>query len=327
MQKQHVVITFKASNEQKVLIQGILEDVATLSYYREVPAEEQKQLLGQADVIFSWIFPREVEAQYFPLLQKAKFIQLLSAGADYMPFQALPGQITVVSNPGAYAIPMAEHVVAMTLALAKRLSAEHEKMKQGKFDQFTNNRSIAGMTVGILGFGGIGKATAHLMRPFGTQIYAISQSGKSSEPADFLGTLKDLEKVLRASDVVVLSLPLTKETRGLIGKEQLEWMKPDSILVNVARGPIIDEEALYNHLKSHPNFYAGIDTWWEEPRGGQNFRTNYPFFDLPNVLGSPHNSSIIPDIIVSATRDAAKNIRPLLSGEQANGILRREDYI
>jgi phosphoglycerate dehydrogenase-like enzyme len=122
---------------------------------------------------------------------------------------------------------MAEHVLAMTLALAKRLLVEQQKLRHGEFDQFTPNRLLTGMTAGILGFGGIGRATARLMRAFGMRIYTINTSGVSSEPIDFLGTLHDLEHVLRQNNVVVVALPLTKATRGLIGKNELAWMKPD----------------------------------------------------------------------------------------------------
>src|SRR5216683_7634979 len=149
---------------------------------------------------------------------------------------------------------MAEHVMAMTLALTKRLLIEDQKLRNGEFDQFTPNRALAGMTAGVLGFGGIGRATARLMRAFGMRIYAINHSGTSTEPADFLGTPRDLERVLRESDVVVISLPLTQTTRGLIGEQELAWMKPDAILVNVARGALLEEEALYTHVKSHPSF-------------------------------------------------------------------------
>jgi len=244
-----------------------------------------------------------------------------------MPFADLPPHILVASNPGAYATPMAEHVLAMTLALAKRLLVENQKLRNGEFDQFTPNRLLAGMTAGILGFGGIGRATARLMRAFGMRIYAINSSGTSPEPTDYLGTLRDLEHVLRESDVVVISLPLTKATRGLIGKEQLAWMKPDAILVNVARGAIIDEEALYSHVKSQPNFLVGIDAWWTEPFLHGTFRMEYPFLDLPNVLGSPHNSAVVPHVLVDAARQAAENVKRFLKGEKVTGIARREDYL
>jgi phosphoglycerate dehydrogenase-like enzyme len=194
-------------------------------------------------------------------------------------------------------------------------------------DQFTPNRMLSGMTAGILDYGGIGRATARLMRAFGMRIYAINTSGTSPEPADFLGTLHDLERVLRESDVVVVCLPLIRTTRGLIGKQELSWMKPDAILVNVARGALLDEEAIYTHVKSHPNFLLGIDAWWTEPFQAGQFRMEYPFLELPNVLGSPHNSGVVPGILMGATRQAAENVKRFLNGEQVVGIARREDYL
>ncbi|MFL5587199.1 MAG: 2-hydroxyacid dehydrogenase [Ktedonobacteraceae bacterium] len=327
MDKQNIVVTFNASPEQKELLLEVLGSEASLTFLKEIPAEQREQSLEHANILLSWNFPREIPPQEYPKLQQVTFIQVLSAGADHMPFADLPPHILVASNPGAYAAPMAEHVMAMTLALAKRLLIEHQKLKNGEFDQFTPNRMLSGMTAGILGFGGIGRATARLMRAFGVRIYALNQSGKSTEPAEFIGTLHDLEHVLRASDVVVISLPLTRATRGLIGKNELAWMKPDAILVNVARGAILDEEALYTHLKSHPTFMAGIDAWWTEPFIHGTFRMEYPFLDLPNVLGSPHNSAVVSNVLFDATRQAAENVKRFLKGEKVLGIARREDYL
>jgi phosphoglycerate dehydrogenase-like enzyme len=327
MDRPNIVVTFKASSEEKALFQELLGKDAILTFLDEIPPAQRKETLEHADVLLSLNVPREIQPQEYPSLQHVRFIQLLSAGADHMPFADLPPHIIIASNPGAYAVPMAEHVMAMTLALAKRLCIENEKLRHGEFDQATPNRLLDGTTAGILGFGGIGRATARLMRAFNMHIYAINHSGNAPEPVEFIGTLHDLEHVLRASDVVVISLPLTKETRGLIGKEQLEWMKPNAILVNVARGAIIDEEALYNHAKSHPDFLVGIDAWWTEPFMHGQFRMEYPFLDLPNVLGSPHNSGVVPGTLEKAARQAAENIKHFLKGEKVIGIVRREDYL
>ena len=104
-------------------------------------------------------------------------------------------------------------------------------------------------------------------------------------------------------------------------------MKPDAILVNVARGAIIDEKALYNHVKSHPSFLVGIDAWWTEPFMHGRFRMEYPFLELPNVLGSPHNSGVVPHVLVDATRQAVENVKYFLKGEKVMGIVQREDYL
>jgi glycerate dehydrogenase len=327
MNKQQVVVTFDAPPEQKSLLFEVLGSEASLAFLKELGSAGRDRALQEANVLLSWSFPREISPEDYPFLQQVSFIQLLSAGADHMPFADLPPRILVASNPGAYAAPMAEHVMAMTLALAKRLFVGDQKLRNGEFDQFTPNRMLAGMTAGILGFGGIGRATARLMWAFGMRIYAINQSGTSTEPVDFLGTLNDLEWVLRQSDVVVISLPLTKATKGLIGEKELKWMKPDVILVNVARGAIIDEEALYNHVKDHPGFLVGIDAWWTEPFMHGSFRMEYPFLELPNVLGSPHNSAVVANVLVGATRMAAENVKHFLKGEKVVGIAQREDYL
>ena len=327
MDKPNIVVTYNASHEQQTLLLELLGGVASLTFLASLAPVQREQALAEATILLSWNFPREIQPQDYPRLRRVLFIQLVSAGADHMPFAELPPRILVASNPGAYAAPMAEHVLAMTLALAKHLLVQQQKLKSGEFDQFTPNRMLSGMTAGILGYGGIGRATARLMRAFGMRIYAINTSGTSPEPANFLGTLHDLERVLRESDVVVVCLPLIRTTRGLIGKQELSWMKPDAILVNVARGALLDEEAIYTHVKSHPNFLLGIDAWWTEPFLAGQFRMEYPFLELPNVLGSPHNSGVVPGILMGATRQAAENVKRFLNGEQVVGIARREDYL
>ncbi len=327
MDKPNILVTYQAEPMQQTRLRELLGGIATLTFLTELASPQRELALEEATILLAWNFPREIQPKDYSLLRRVLFIQLLSAGADHMPFASLPPRIIVASNPGAYAAPMAEHVMAMTLALAKHLLVQQQKLKQGQFDQFTPNRMLSGMTAGILGFGGIGRATARLMRAFGMRIYAINTSGTSSEPTDSVGTLGDLEHVLHESDVVVLSLPLTRTTRGLIGERELGWMKPDAILINVARGALLDEEALYTHVKSHPDFLLGIDAWWTEPFLVGQFRMEYPFLELPNVLGSPHNSGVVPGVLMSASRLAVDNIQRFLKGEQVTGIVRREDYL
>ena len=111
----------------------------------------------------------------------------------------------VASNGGAYAEPMAEHALAMTLAAANRLLVEHSALTRWHVNQFTMNRMLAGRTCGILGFGGIGVATARLMRAIGMKVHAVNRRGQSSEPVDWIGTPIDLDELLAASDVLVIA--------------------------------------------------------------------------------------------------------------------------
>jgi phosphoglycerate dehydrogenase-like enzyme len=186
---------------------------------------------------------------------------------------------------------MSEHIVALVLAAAKRLFIEHANLKRGEFNQHSANRMLRGGVCGILGFGSVGVATARLMRALGMKIHAINRRGASEEPTDWISTTERLDELLRASDVLVISAALTTATEGLIGARELALMKEDAILINVARGEIVDEAALYAHLVAHPRFFAGIDAWWVEPVRHGRFTMGHPFLDLPNVIGSPHNSA------------------------------------
>jgi glycerate dehydrogenase len=252
---------------------------------------------------------------------------LLTAGVDQLPFRDLPPGLMIASNAGAYAEPMAEHVVAMILAVGKNLFDRQVKLRNGTFDQTNVNRMLRGSTCAILGFGGIGKAVARLLRCFDVKIYALNTTGRTDEPVDFIGTLQDLEHVLRLADIVIVTIPLTKSTRKLIGKEQLGWMKNDAVLVNVARADIIDEAALYQKLKENRHFTAAIDAWWIEPLHYGKFSTNYPFLELPNVLGSPHNSGLVSYSFEKGTMHAVENVKRFLNHEPVLGVVRRSDYI
>ena len=237
----------------------------------------------------------------------------------------------VAGNVGAYAHPIAEHVMAMVLSLAKRLPQENAALARGEWnrgegDRAAPNATLDGAVCAILGYGGIGRATARLMRRVRGADLRDQQQRPHGRPVEFCGTLDDLDRVLAAADVLVIGIPLTAGTRGLIGPRELGLMKDSAILINVARGAIVDERALYEHLRATPGFSAGIDAWWDEPRGGAPFRTNYPFFELPNLLGSPHNSGDVPGIMYYAARQAAANVRRYLIGDAVSGVARREDY-
>jgi phosphoglycerate dehydrogenase-like enzyme len=322
-----VVVTFRASEDIRRAIAAVLDGAASAVFPSDLGPEERGAALAGAEALLAWNLDTELHPEEFERLGTIGLIQFVSAGADHIPFDRLPEGVLVASNVGAYAGPMAEHVLALALALAKRLSQQHAKLARGEFDQDTPTKAIHGSVLGIIGFGGTGQACATLFEALGARIHAINRSGRTDRQVEFVGTLADLGRVLEAADVLVLSIPLTRETRGLIGRRQLALMKPDAILVNVARGAIVDEAALYEHLRDHPEFSAGIDAWWDEPHGKERFETNYPFFELPNVLGSPHNSALTPGAMVAANRHAAANVLRHLRGEPVAGLVRREDYV
>jgi len=139
------------------MLERALAGSARRTFLQDIPAAERASQLRAADVLLSWIPAKELRAREWDELGGVSLMQLISAGADLVPFAKLPSEVMVASNAGAYAEPMAERVLAMTLALAKRLRVEHEKMWRGEFDQSTLNRSLRGATCTILGFGGSGE--------------------------------------------------------------------------------------------------------------------------------------------------------------------------
>lgn len=320
-------VSYPTDDEFTRINTGVLEGPARVVFLHGRPEDECREILRQADVLIGWHMSQELPAGAWQDVPRLRFVQLLSAGADALDFSVIPERLTLVSNAGAYAKPMAEHVLAMALALARRLPQRHAALARGEFKMWEPVLSLDGGVCAVLGFGGIGTATATLMRALGMRIYAVNSSGRSSEPAEFIGTLADLDRVLAAADVLVIALPLAKATRGLLGARELALMKPASILVNVARAAVIDEHALYEHLREQPEFCAGIDTWWHEPGPDSGFTTRYPFFDLPNVIGSPHNSGVVDGALQVGARKAAENVRRFLRGEAVTGVVRREDYV
>jgi len=309
------------------VIGATLDGVAEVTYLSEAGEGRREAALASADAVLAWMLDAELRPEELAHLGSTGLIQLLSAGVDQVPFDQIPDGVPVASNAGAYAEPMSEHVLALALALAKRLPQNHAALVRGVFDQQTPTRSIHGSLVGVLGFGGIGQASARLFQALGAHVHAINRSGRTDATVDRIGKIEDLDALLGAADIVVVSLPLTRATDGLIGRRELSLMKPDGILVNVARAGIIDEDALYEHLKRNPSFSAGIDAWWQEPRGQRAFATRQPFLALPNVIGSPHNSAIVAGSLTEAAAHAADNVARHLRGEPVRNLVNPSDYV
>ena len=328
MMSKNVIVTYEPGAEEREIYQEILQELAQVHFLRDEPKSDRIKLLNAADIIIALSFAKkEIDAAEISLLQNVRFIQLIYAGADNFPFELIPPEIILASNAGAFARPIAEHVLALALALAKKLIPKNKMLQEGQFDRSGFNRELRGGVCGIIGFGGNGREIAKTMQAMGMRVYGINRSGKTDIPVDFIGTVEDLQKVLEDSDVVVVTAPLTRQTRNLIAEKELAWMKNNAILINVGRGDVINQRALYEHLKSKPDFCAGIDTWWSEPAGKEAFKLEYPFFELPNIIGSPHIADHVPHSIPHATRSALENVRNFLMGNKLRGVLNREDYL
>jgi len=313
-----LLVTVDAGADRRRVIAEELPPEVECRFLDDVEPDRRGDAVAAADVILTLVPHRELTAAAFERLHEGQVLQTVSAGVDHLPLDRLPEGVVLCNNAGAYAEPMAEHVLALYLALAKRLLVEHRKLQAGEFDQFHPNRRVAGSTCAIFGFGAIGEATARLLRPLGVEVLAVNRSGESdaADLVDFLGTPDDLADVLPRCDGLVVAAPLTPETRGVIDREKLEWMPEDAMLINVARGELVVQRDLYEHLNANPEFQAGVEAWWTEPIRHGEFDLEYPLLDLPNVLGCPHNSAQVPHVHEAGMRRAVRNVvRGLNTGE------------
>lgn len=311
--KGTLVVGFPLDAATRAAMNAVLGEDIEVVALGDDPGQRIAALRG-ADVLLTLnlkgFVPEELQR-----LGRLRLVQFITAGVDHMPLTQLPLETVVACNAGAYAAPMAEHGLAMALAAAKRLLIEHAAMERHVFNQFTENRLLAGGVCGIFGFGGIGAAAARLFRAIGMRVHGINRSGRGAEALDWVGDPSQLQVLLAASDVFIICAPLTRATAGVIHAAALRRMKPDAILVNLARGEIVDEAALFAHLQATPTFTACIDAWWVEPIRHGEFRMNYPFLSLPNVIASPHNSASVAATRGAALRIALENCRRAFAGE------------
>lgn len=310
-----LVVTYELSPRSRRIVAEELGEAAPVLYLHDLAPGERAAALRNAAALLSYNTAVELAPSELPLIAGARLLQFTTAGIDWIPLKDLPPGLPIAANRGASAEPMAEHIVAMALAAAKRLFVEHANLRHGEFNQRGQNRMLQGGVCGILGFGAVGVATARLVRGFGMQVHAINRRGASEEPVDWIGPPDRLGEMLRAADLLVVAAALTRTSEGIIGAPELALMKEDATLVNVARGEIVDETALYEHLKAHLRFTACIDAWWIEPVRHGRFAMRHPFLDLPNVIGSPHNSAgggVWRDV---SLRRAIANCRRALGGE------------
>jgi phosphoglycerate dehydrogenase-like enzyme len=320
-----LVASFELNAAQRAVIEESLDGVADAVFLRDLAPDTRMAALGDADVLLSRNTARELRPGELALLTRVRLVQFLSAGVDFVPFKDFPAGVPIATNRGAFAEPMAEHALGLALAAAKRLLIEQANLARGEFNQFVPNRMLAGGVCGIFGFGGIGVATARLMRAIGMTVHAINRRGVSDEPVEWIGTPDRLDELLAAADVLVISTPLTRATERLIGARELGLMKSEAILINLARGEIIDEGALYPHLAANPRFTACIDAWWIEPVRHGAFRMDHPFLSLPNVIGSPHNSASVRGWREVALQRALVNCRRVFAGEPPQHLIGPEE--
>src|SRR3954447_1028997 len=235
-----LVVTYPLTGRNRAIVADELSGAAEAIYLVDLAPAERATALERAWAVLSHDTSKELQPDEIPLIRNARLLQFTAAGVDWVPTRDLPRELPIAANKGGGAEPMSEHILALTLAAATRLFIEHASFERGEFNQRSANRMLRGGVCGILGFGNVGVATARLMRAFGMKIHAINRRGWSDEPIDWIATADRLDEMLRVADILVICAALTTATQGLIGARELGLMKENAILINVARGEIVD---------------------------------------------------------------------------------------
>jgi phosphoglycerate dehydrogenase-like enzyme len=235
-----------------------------------------------------------------------------------------------VANTFHHEDSIAEYVTAVAILLRRRFLQQDAALRRGVWDSPVYQPeaewvdSLAAATVGFVGYGHIGARGWARLRQFGARGVAVTRRGDvdaAAEGLDWTGTTDDLDPLLRAADVVVVSTPLTPDTTGLLGAGELAVMRRQAVLVNVGRGPVVDEDALYAALRDGTIGAAAIDVWYAYPDGDHTAPSRLPFHELPNVLMTPHSSGLTRQTFAGRAVDIAGNVRRLAAGESLRNVV------
>lgn len=220
--------------------------------------------------------------------KKLKFIQLTSAGLDRIPMDYIKDHgIFLFSADGVYSIPMAEWVILKILEIYKKSKKFYEAQKLHKWEKQRDLLELTDKKAAIIGFGKVGTEIAKRLKAFGVYVLGVGREKKESEFADEFYSIEDIKIVLNKSDIVILTLPLTKKTRNIIDTTMILKMKDDSVLINVSRGGIIDEVALIQAIQTGKFQGVALDVFNEEPLSSES-----KLWDFDNVYVTPHNSFV-----------------------------------
>ena len=255
-------------------------------------------------------FPGRVKGETLRKMKSLRMVQTLSAGVDGLDFGALPPDVQVFSNAGSFTESVGEHAWGLLLGVAKGIHLRNLR---------TTPRVLRGKTLLVIGCGAIGSEVARLSKSLSMRTVGVSRSFKSPELFAETHPVSDLSSVIGGADAIVVTLPLTNSTRGLLGYELLSKAKDAVMVVNVGRGETVDEQGLIRWLKERPESRFATDVYWKVD-GREQFST--PAWDLTNFAGSLHNSGVpLGEDLSKVKVAAALNVKRYFeTGEAANHV-------
>lgn len=325
--ERQLLITVQFTQEQLDELKSLAPDFKLVSHPLSQGQELPEEDWAEVEVLYTF--------RALPLPEQApklRWIQFHLAGVEEHLDQPILRQVKVqaTSLSGANAPQVAEHALALMLALGHHIP---EMVADQSRSQWATQRSqryipkeLINSTVGIIGYGSVGQRLARMLQSFGVTILAskrdLLQTGRIDYQVDGQGDPdavlprrlypgQAMRSMLKECDYVVVTVPLTAETRGMLGAKQLSAMKPGAILVDVSRGGVVDQEALVNALEKGQLAAAGLDVFAEEPLPADN-----PLWDMPNVLISPHVAGLSPHYVERAFTLFKENLRCYLAGEE-----------
>jgi D-2-hydroxyacid dehydrogenase (NADP+) len=301
----------ETSDLLRMYIRGEIRDDETM----RAAEAEAAAVLPEVDVLVGWgRFP----VYALPHVRKLRWIQSVSAGVDRLD-KSVVERVVLTNGTGLGAEPIGEHVTMQLLMLARGAREYFFRQQRHAWERGYPVREIAGMTMGIVGMGAIGAAVARRARALGLRVIGIRRSVAQRSPdlvADEVCPPDDLPYLLAESDVVVLATPLTPETRGLIGAEQLRQMRPGSFLINIARGAVVDEPALIEALRDGHLGGAALDVVQSEPLSPES-----PLWDMPNVIITPHVATGSDKYLDRVSELVCDNLRRYLDGRPLRNLI------
>jgi phosphoglycerate dehydrogenase-like enzyme len=322
-----VVVADRSLVPHRERLEAALPAGATVSW--RTGAADRRDELRDAEVYVGGRFTADMAA----VVEKLRLIHVAGAGTDRIDFGALPGDV-LVANTFHHERSIAEYVLAAAITMRRGFFVQDRSLRRDVWatavydDAIPQAKTLRDARVGFVGFGHIGQFAWNLLRAFGSTGIAVTRSGRVDATAhglSWVGDVTRLGDLLLESDVVVVSAPLTPTTEGMIGADQLRALGRDGVLINVGRGLLVNEHALFDALRNGDVRGAAIDVWYRYPTkpGEATAPATLPFGELDNVLMTPHSSAITTDTFGGRADDIAANIGRLARGETLRNVLGR----
>jgi phosphoglycerate dehydrogenase-like enzyme len=291
--------------------------------------DELKRALRDADTVVAG----QLEADLLEDARALRLVHVLGAGWDGIAVDALPPGC-VVCNVFEHETAIGEWVLMTMLALTRRLIEYDRDLRAGEWHTAFSyggvpERDLRGCVVGCIGVGNIGSRVVELASAVGMRTIAVTRAPSAERATllgvDWLGSMADLSRLLRESDFVVVCVPLTEETEGLIGADELELIGRGGYLINVARGAIVQEAPLYEALRTNGIAGAALDVWYRYPEhvGQTSLPANLPFWELENVVMTPHSAGWSADALERRWRFISEQVARLADGRALENVVAR----